>query len=91
MKRRTEAEIEEALLRHQALGLTIGIMMVMIIVWLTLPNPKEQITNKYCFQQCKEWINDKHGELNIFSGPSFYTEMKQCLRKCTKEHNERRD
>ena len=57
MKMRTEAEIEEAIAMHQMLGLCIGIVVVMIVAWLTLPSDEEQIVNRACFQQCKEVIS----------------------------------
>tara|TARA_R110002072_G_scaffold108045_1_gene234742 strand:+ start:198 stop:467 length:270 start_codon:yes stop_codon:yes gene_type:complete len=86
MKMRTEAELEEAIAMHQMLGLCIGIVVVMIVAWLTLPSDEEQIVNRACFQQCKEVINSNvgHGQLDIFSGPVYFEEMGKCHRDCTK-------
>jgi hypothetical protein len=88
MKMRTEAEIEEAIAMHQMLGLCIGIVVVMIVAWLTLPSDEEQIVNRACFQQCKEVIASGHGEFNISSGPYYFEEMGKCHRACTLEKNE---
>ena len=86
MKMRTEAEIEEAIAMHQMLGLCIGIVVVMIVSWLTLPSDEQQIANRTCFQQCKEVIssNGGYGQLDIFSGPVYFEEMGKCHRDCTK-------
>ncbi|MHA2060954.1 MAG: hypothetical protein ACYTDW_12055 [Planctomycetota bacterium] len=93
MKMRTEAEIQEAIAMHQLLGLCIGIVVVMIVAWLTLPSDEEQIVNRVCFQQCKEVIssNGEYGQLNIFSGPSYFEEMGKCHKDCTMEKNENID
>ena len=91
MKIRTEAEIEEAILGHQLLGLCIGMVVVMIVAWLTLPSDEQLKVNSDCFQQCEEVINGNRGELNIFSGPSYFEEMGKCHRDCTKEKNENID
>ncbi len=88
MKMRTEAEIEEAIAMHQMLGLCIGIVVVMIVAWLTLPSDEEQIVNRACFQQCKEVIKSSHGESNISSGPQYFKEMGKCHVVCTREKNE---
>ena len=88
MKIRTEAEIEEAILRHQLLGLCIGIVVVMIVAWLTLPSDEQRRSNSACFHQCEEVIDSRYGELNIFSGPSYFEEMGKCHRDCTQEKNE---
>ena len=88
MKMRTEAELEEAIAMHQMLGLCIGIVVVMIIAWFTLPSDEEQIFNRVCFQQCKEVIASSHGEFNISSGPYYFEEMGKCYMAGTKEKNE---
>jgi hypothetical protein len=63
-----------------------GIVVVMIVAWLTLPSDEEQIVNRACFQQCKEVIssNGGYGQLDIFSGPVYFEEMGKCHRDCTK-------
>ena len=88
MKMRTEAELEEAIAMHQMLGLCIGIVVVMIVAWLTLPSDEEQIVNRACFQQCKEVIKSSHGEFNLSSGPYYFEEMGKCHAACTREKNE---
>jgi hypothetical protein len=88
MKMRTPAEIEEAIAMHQMLGLCIGIAVVMLVAWVTLPSDEEQEINRVCFQQCKEVISSSHGEFNISSGPYYFEEMGKCHRACSKEKNE---
>ncbi len=88
MKMRTEAEIEEAIAMHQILGLCIGMVVVMIVAWLTLPSDEEQMVNRACFQKCKEVIKSSHGEFNIGSAPSYYEMMGDCHVACTREKNE---
>jgi hypothetical protein len=87
MKMRTEAEIEEAIAMHQMLGLCIGIVVVMIVAWLTLPSDEQQKVNRACFQQCREVIssNGGYGQLSIYSGPVYFEEMGKCHKDCTKE------
>lgn len=92
MKVRTEAEIEEALFQHQTLALAIGMAIVMMIAWLTLPSDLEQKANKTCLQQCKEVINSGNvGKLSVFSGPTYFEEMGKCHRECTREKDENID
>ncbi len=88
MKMRTEAEIEEAIAMHQMLGLCIGIVVVMIVAWITLPSDEQQKVNRTCFQQCKEVIKSSHGEFNISSGPQYFEEMGKCHVACAREKNE---
>jgi hypothetical protein len=91
MKIRTESEMEEAIAKHQMLGLCVGIAVVMIVVWLTLPGNVEQEANKTCLISCTELINTSNGEIGVNSGPIYFEEIGKCHAACTKESRENID
>tara|TARA_R110000796_G_scaffold240630_2_gene361791 strand:- start:1199 stop:1486 length:288 start_codon:yes stop_codon:yes gene_type:complete len=91
---RSEEEMEELIAKNQLLGLCISALLVMVLVWATLPSEDNQLINRVCAQQCKEIISGNRGELNIFSGPVYFEEMGKCHRGCAEEankHNENID
>lgn len=54
---RSEAEMEELIAKNQLLGLCISALLVMVLVWVTLPNEGSQLINRACAQQCRELVD----------------------------------
>tara|TARA_R110002110_G_scaffold283415_1_gene497614 strand:+ start:139 stop:435 length:297 start_codon:yes stop_codon:yes gene_type:complete len=54
---RSEAEMEELIAKNQLLGLFISSLLVMVLVWATLPSEDAQLINSACAQQCRELVD----------------------------------
>ena len=54
---RSEAEMEELIAKNQLLGLCISALLVMVLVWATLPDEGSQLINRACAQQCRELVD----------------------------------
>jgi hypothetical protein len=54
---RSEAEMEELIAKNQLLGLFISSLLVMVLVWATLPSEDAQLINRACAQQCREVVD----------------------------------
>ena len=54
---RSEAEMEELIAKNQLLGLFISSLLVMVLVWATLPSEDAQLINSVCAQQCRELVD----------------------------------
>ena len=54
---RSEAEMEELIAKNQLLGLCISALVVMVLVWATLPDEGSQLINRDCAQQCRELVD----------------------------------
>ena len=54
---RSEAEMEELIAKNQLLGLFVSSLLVMVLVWVTLPDEGSQLINRACAQQCRELVD----------------------------------
>ena len=54
---RSESEMEELIAKNQLLGLCISALLVMVLVWATLPSEDAQLINSACAQQCRELVD----------------------------------
>ena len=54
---RSEAEMEELIAKNQLLGLCISALLVMVLVWATLPDEGSQLINRACAQQCRKLVD----------------------------------
>ncbi len=73
--------------REEMRGLLIGLFVVMLVVWLTLPTERNQEIAKSCYETCKKVVDEKGLEIGIFSGPSFFSAFEDCYDACMKEIN----
>ena len=69
--------------KEEALGLLIGLLVIMLLVWVTLPSEHDRVISKKCFKSCKEIVDRMKIESGIFSGPLY--EMSECYEECVKE------
>lgn len=78
--------------KEEILALIVGLLVIMLLVWITLPSDHDRVISKKCFQTCKQIIEQMDIESGIFSGPLY--EMSECYEECveeTREENENID
>jgi hypothetical protein len=73
--------------KEEVLGLIIGLFIIMLLVWVTLPSDHDRVISKKCFQTCKKIIEQMDIESGIFSGPLY--EMSECYEECVGETREK--
>ena len=92
MKMRTEAEMEEAIAKHQLMGLLVGVIVVMIIVALTLVHPskkQDRSINKACYEVCKVIANkDWKSDTAFLPRSKLLIKLRDCMGECRLENVE---
>ena len=73
------------LTKEEAAGIIIGILIVMLVVWATLPSEHDRVISKKCYHACKIMADQKGLEVGVFSGPSFFTAIRTCYDECVEE------
>ena len=80
-------DIEKKIIEKDTVLLAIGLVISMIIVWLTISVPPKEHRKytKQCYDICKEQVNQ---ELNFDRGAflvrtEFIIEMGECMDDCT--------
>jgi hypothetical protein len=68
--------------REEILGFVVGLFIVMLLVWVTLPSDHDRVISKKCYRICKEAVSKMDVEVSMFSGPAF--EMSICYEACTR-------
>ena len=86
------SEIEKKMLEKDMVVLTIGTIIAMVIVWLTITvPPKEQraYTSK-CYEICKEDVNQRYDfdKGRLLTRTKFIIEMGECMDECERVKNE---
>ena len=76
--------------REEALGLGVGLFVVMVVVALTLPTEQVKEINRQCYEECKIMVKQDK-KRNIWSGASYFSKLGDCMESCTQERNENRD
>jgi hypothetical protein len=87
-----EGDIMSIFNKEEILGLLVGLLVIMLLVWVTLPSEHDRVISKKCFKSCKEVIEQMDIESGIFSGPLY--EMSECYEECieeTRNKNENND
>lgn len=95
---RSEAEMEELIAKNQLLGLCISALLVMVLVWATLPNEGSQLINRACAQQCRELVDLVDSSIpslppnlpdQVILSPddhtSYFDELSECYDSCVVE------
>jgi hypothetical protein len=84
--------VDPQLVMGDYLGLSIGGIVVMIIVWLTLsiPEARQRQTNKYCYYHCLEETGKKM-QGTFTSGPRYMSNLKSCYEECIVKENKAKD
>jgi uncharacterized membrane-anchored protein YhcB (DUF1043 family) len=66
--------------------LLIGLIIAMVIVWLTLPNKDIREARKECLQTCRKMLDEKEMEMSIFSGAGYFSAMGKCYEDCKRRN-----
>jgi hypothetical protein len=67
---------------HQLLAVVIGMLLTMLVVWFTLPNPEERLLNRQCFRECKAEIEREGHTMSFLSSRDYIEAMKECHKEC---------
>ena len=77
--------------RQEVVGLLIGMLVVMLITWITLPTKKELEHNAECIEYCKHKVKKDSTEVPIYSGFTYVRAISACYEECVEEKNENSD
>jgi hypothetical protein len=66
----------------QMIAVAIGIVLCMLLVWITLPTPEERLLNKACFKQCKTKVERDGHTMSFLSSRDYIEAMKECHQEC---------
>jgi len=66
----------------QILAVVAGILMTMVIVWITMPNPDERLINRQCFRECKVKVERAGHTMSFLSSRDYIGAMKECHSAC---------
>ena len=67
---------------QQIMAVTIGMLLTMIIVWVTMPSEDQRLINRQCFAACKIKIEKEGYSMSFFSGPAYVDAIKECHAEC---------
>ncbi len=77
--------------REEIMGLLIGLLVVMLVTWITLPTEKELEHNAECVAHCKNKIKKGDSDVIIYSSFTYVRTVSACYQECIEEKNENRD
>lgn len=66
----------------QLTAIVIGIVLCMLLVWITLPSPEERLINRRCFKQCKVKVEREGHTMSFLSSRDYIAAMKECHEEC---------
>jgi hypothetical protein len=72
-------------------GLLIGLLVVMIVTWITLPTVKEAKHNKECIAYCKKEIKKGNADIAVYSSFTYVRAMIACYEGCVEGYDEDSD
>ena len=91
----TPREVEEQVLARDHWLLAMGMIIAMIIVWLTLnsSSPEEREFSRVCYTICKQVVNDEYKDEEPHWGlrTKFLLSLQDCMKECRKEADENSD
>ena len=67
----------------QIVAVVIGILLTMLVVWITMPNPEERVLNRACFKECKATVEREGHTMSFLSSRDYIEAMKECHKECT--------
>ena len=89
------SKINEKKMANDSRLLIVGMVVAMVIVWLTLNSPSEEERNfsRICYTACKEIINEQFSDAEASIGlrTKLLIELRECMQECRKEKNEDSD
>ena len=66
----------------QIMAVVIGILLTMLVVWITMPNPEERVLNRSCFKECKTIVEREGHTMSFLSSRDYIEAMKECHKEC---------
>jgi hypothetical protein len=75
--------------REEIVGFVVGLLIVMLLVWATLPSEYDRVISKRCYRICKQAVSNMDIEVGMFSGPAF--EMSMCYEACVRETKDKNE
>ena len=87
MKKTKDSEVKIAYKMGQSWGsqltaIAIGMILTMMIVWITMPNSDERLINKKCFKECKVKVEREGHTMSFLSSRDYIAAMKECHKEC---------
>jgi len=67
----------------QIIAVVIGMLLTMLVVWITMPNSEERLLNKACFKECKTKVEREGHTMSFLSSRDYIEAMKECHNECT--------
>ncbi len=69
---------------HQLIAVVIGMLLTMLVVWVTMPSSEERLINKRCFKECKVKVEREGHSMSFLSSRDYIEAMKECHKECAR-------
>lgn len=66
----------------QMMAITIGMLLTLLVVWITMPSSDERLINRQCFKQCKTKVEREGHTMSFLSSRDYIEAMKECHKEC---------
>ena len=66
----------------QMMAITIGMLLTLLVVWITMPSSDERLINKECFRECKSKVERLGHTMSFLSSRDYIEAMKECHKEC---------
>jgi hypothetical protein len=66
----------------QMMAIAIGMLLTLLVVWITMPNSDERLINRQCFKQCKTKVEREGHTMSFLSSRDYIEAMKECHKEC---------
>ena len=66
----------------QMMAITIGMLLTLLVVWITMPSSEERLINKECFRECKVKVEREGHTMSFLSSRDYIEAMKECHKEC---------
>ena len=74
--------------REEVKALLIGMLMVMLITWITLPTEEELKLNAECIKHCKKEIKKGNTDIAVYSSYTYFRAISACYEECVEEKDD---
>jgi len=75
--------------KEEMLGFVVGLLIIMLLVWVTLPSEHDRVISKKCYKTCKEAVSQMGVETGMFSGPAY--ELSICYETCKRDMKDKNE
>ncbi len=69
---------------QQILAVFVGMILTMLVVWMTMPNSDERLINRHCFKECKTKVEREGHTMSFLSSRDYIEAMKECRKECAR-------